>query len=144
MRGCAGLLALLAIYSIDSSECLAVKRAGRAGPVAVELAGERVESPSGAASRFVELSHAVGQREKDTDAECPEEGCEFTQENSEELKSLKKKLKKEEKELKKEVKKEKKIYLENHTEEEYDVLKQQAVLEALRRENSGEDQEQQQ
>lgn len=131
------LVAILVTFASGYSEALTVKRAGGTGPVSVELAQNSSEPVATTASRFVELSHASRGRSKDPDEGCTEEGCSFTEESLELLKTHQQKMAKKVKKLKKKIKKQKKIYLETHPAEDYEVLKEQAVLDALMRENSG-------
>lgn len=141
MRDPTPLLAFVAIIAARSCQGLMVKRPGGTEPVAVELARESVEPTAGSASRFVELSHAANKHASNPTPGCLEEGCILASESTGVGKSLKKRMQKRAKQLKNRVAEQKKIYLENHNEDQYNVLKEEAVLEALERENAGEDYE---
>lgn len=114
-----------------------MKRHGGTVPVAVELARESVDPAAVSASRFVELSHAAHKHASNPASGCLEEGCIFAGGASGAVKTQKQRLQKQAKKLKKKIAKAKKMYLENHTEEEFEVLKNESVLDALERENAG-------
>ncbi|CDJ63766.1 hypothetical protein, conserved [Eimeria necatrix] len=142
MRGAPSLFALLLVTCLGAGEALLVKRFGGTDPVSLELAEEGLDVPSSAApatsaSRFIELSHKA--RRRALTSHCQEGDCSFAVHQAEGTKTLKQQLKKKAKKLEKKVDKEKKKYLEKHSEEEYAVLKYTSILEALKRENSGEE-----
>lgn len=139
MRHLSRLLAFVAMLAARSCQALMMKRPGGTDPVAVELARESVEPTAGSASRFVELSHAAQKHESKQPAGCLEDGCVLTGVDSGVGKTQKKRLQKLAKKLHKKAAEEKKLYLENHSNEEYNVLKEQALVEALERENGGEE-----
>lgn len=128
-------MALLAATSFGFSESLMVKRSGGTDPVELELASQGVNTEGGSAARFVELSHAAHDNDKVSPTGCIEGGCTFLQDASGGFKTLKQQKKKRAKKLQKAVKLAKKDYLRNHTEEDYNILKLQSVLDGLEREN---------
>lgn len=137
MRGRICIVTLLALLSAECCLSLLMKRPGGTEPVSVELAEEGVEAeaaPPSSASRFIELSHKARARKRYS--HCLEDDCRFAAQSAKTRKTKEQKLKKKAKKLEKQAKEEKKIYLKNHTEAEYEVLKYQAIVEALQRENA--------
>lgn len=129
-------MALLAILAIGSCEALKVKWGGGTGPVEVEMARQSIQRGPAAASRFAELSHAAHENASAPAADCFEEKCVFIEENSCIGKTQQQRLKKKAKKLQKQGQRAKKIYLENHSQEEYEVLKNQALVDALEEANT--------
>ncbi|KAL8449213.1 hypothetical protein Emag_003733 [Eimeria magna] len=129
-------LALLAFLATEFCSGLTVKRGAGSGRVAVQLARESVAAAPGSTSRFVELSRASQGRARALNADCPE-GCAFAEETSSLAKTKQERMRKQAKKLKKQAAKLRKQYLENHTEEEYELTKYQAIIQALEEDISG-------
>lgn len=131
MRNASYIVALIALISCGFSKGLLMKRPGGTDPIAVGIANhEPVDNEGDAASRFVELSHAVRDQEL-LSSGCSQKGCNFVQNCSGQRKTLKEKLEKKEKKLKKQVKEASKEYMQNHTKEELSVLKLQSELNGI-------------
>ncbi|CDI85332.1 hypothetical protein, conserved [Eimeria praecox] len=139
MRSRVSFVALVAFLSVEGGLSLMMKRPGGTEPVSVELAEEGVETATDVVappspSRFIDLSHKARGRKRSP--HCLDEDCEFVVQSARARKTQQQKLKKKAKKLEKKAKKEKEIYLQNHTEEEYQVLKYQAIVDALQKENA--------
>ncbi|KAL8433840.1 hypothetical protein ACSSS7_003584 [Eimeria intestinalis] len=137
MKLVAQRLALLAFLAAEACSGLTVKRGTGPGRVAVRLASESVAAAPPSPSRFVELSRSSQGRARALNAECPEEGCAFVRETSSLVKTQQERLKKKAKKLKKHAANLRKQYLENHTEEQYEVLKFEGIIQALEGEING-------
>lgn len=129
--------ALLAVILLTLSAALRVKRPGGTAPVGVELAEEGMNPAAAVASRFVELSHAAEANPEASDSRCSEEDCTLAEESSWMQKTQEQRLKKKARKLKKRIAKSRKVYLENHSEEQLAVLENQAILDALNAANEG-------
>ncbi|CDJ34448.1 uncharacterized protein EMH_0062900 [Eimeria mitis] len=137
MRGRITLLVLVAFLSADVSLSLLMKRPGGTEPVSVDLAEEGVEvtsPPAVSASRFINLSHNA--RGRNRSPYCLEDDCAFAVHSAHARKTKAQKLKKKAKKLENKAKELKKLYLQNHTEEEYQVLKYGSLVDALERETA--------
>lgn len=130
-------LALLAFFATEVCSGLTVNRGAGSGRVAVQLAKECVAAAPGSTSRFVELSRASQGRARTLNAGCPEEGCAFAEETSSLAKTKQQRMEKQAKKLKKKVEKLRKRFLENHTSQEYDIVKYQAIIQALKEDING-------
>ncbi|KAL8444457.1 hypothetical protein Emed_006228 [Eimeria media] len=128
---------LLAFLAVDFCSGLTVKRGAGSGRVAVQLARESVAAAPTSPSRFVELSRASQGRARALNAGCSTEGCEFAEEASSLAKTKQERMRKQGKKLKKQAAKLRKQYLENHTEEEYEIAKYEAIIRAMEEDING-------